>query len=520
MPACAAARVHFESTDHYVVGAEPRRQRPRELRRDAAGGRRCSTRASPTSRLYATAGRGFETPTLNELAYRPDGETGLNFDAAARAQRQRRARRQGAAGAAANVRQRCSTSTRSDEIVTLSNVGGRSTYQNVGRDAAQGRRARLAARDARTLAHASRPTPGSTRATATPSSPAPRRRARRRTCRSRPATASPGSRATCSTRRSTGRRRRAGARASRCARSAASRSTTRNTDAAPGYIVASLHRRLHRWQSARWELQRLRARRQPHRQALHRLGDRQRGQRPLLRAGPGRNWTFGMSGGVSFLNSGCEECPWNSRIDAMRAACSPRRCDAWRGRPDVLVLALPRGGVPVAWEVAQALGAPLDVLVVRKLGFPGQEEFAMGAIASGGVRVMGEMDGGWPVSARALEAVVAREQAELAAARAALSRRTPAARSGRACADPGRRWPGDRCHHARGRAGGPGGPARSASSWRYRWRRRRRSRAWARWPTRWCAFSRPSTFARWASGIRISRRPSDEEVGRLLAGGP
>jgi len=87
--------------------------------------------------------------------------------------------------------------------------------------------------------------------------------------------------------------------------------------------------------------------------------------------------------------------------------------DAWRGRSDVLVLALPRGGVPVAWEVAKALGAPLDVLVVRKLGFPGQEEYAMGAIASGGIRVMGETDGIWPVSERELEAVVAREQAEL-----------------------------------------------------------------------------------------------------------
>jgi predicted phosphoribosyltransferase len=87
--------------------------------------------------------------------------------------------------------------------------------------------------------------------------------------------------------------------------------------------------------------------------------------------------------------------------------------DAWRGRSDVLVLALPRGGVPVAWEVAHALGVPLDVLVVRKLGFPGQEEFAMGAIASGGVRVMSEPEGAWPVSERQLEAIVAREQAEL-----------------------------------------------------------------------------------------------------------
>jgi predicted phosphoribosyltransferase len=87
---------------------------------------------------------------------------------------------------------------------------------------------------------------------------------------------------------------------------------------------------------------------------------------------------------------------------------------AWRGRSEVLVLGLPRGGVPVAWEVAEALGAPLDVLVVRKLGFPGQEEFAMGAIASGGVRVMGEYSDAWPVSAKAIEAVVAREQIELA----------------------------------------------------------------------------------------------------------
>src|SRR6266851_1578027 len=57
-------------------------------------------------------------------------------------------------------------------------------------------------------------------------------------------------------------------------------------------------------------------------------------------------------------------------------------------RPDVLVLALPRGGVPVAFEVARALHAPLDVMIVRKLGVPGYEELAMGAIASGGVRVL------------------------------------------------------------------------------------------------------------------------------------
>ena len=63
------------------------------------------------------------------------------------------------------------------------------------------------------------------------------------------------------------------------------------------------------------------------------------------------------------------------------------KLEHFRDHPDVIVLALPRGGVPVAFEVAKALHAPLDVLVVRKLGIPGSEEYAMGAIASGGVRV-------------------------------------------------------------------------------------------------------------------------------------
>lgn len=64
--------------------------------------------------------------------------------------------------------------------------------------------------------------------------------------------------------------------------------------------------------------------------------------------------------------------------------------EAYRGRPHTVVLALPRGGVPVACEVGQALGLPVDVLIVRKLGLPGQPELAMGAIASGGVRVENE----------------------------------------------------------------------------------------------------------------------------------
>jgi len=66
------------------------------------------------------------------------------------------------------------------------------------------------------------------------------------------------------------------------------------------------------------------------------------------------------------------------------------KLSTYKDRDDVLVLALPRGGVPVAFEVAQALDAPLDVFLVRKLGVPGHEELAMGAIATGGVRVLNE----------------------------------------------------------------------------------------------------------------------------------
>jgi predicted phosphoribosyltransferase len=74
------------------------------------------------------------------------------------------------------------------------------------------------------------------------------------------------------------------------------------------------------------------------------------------------------------------------RADAGRQLAA--RLAAYAGRPDVFVLGLPRGGVVVAGEVARALGVPLDVIVVRKLGVPGQEELAMGAIASGGIRVL------------------------------------------------------------------------------------------------------------------------------------
>src|SRR5437762_9023265 len=79
---------------------------------------------------------------------------------------------------------------------------------------------------------------------------------------------------------------------------------------------------------------------------------------------------------------------FRDRTDAGRFLAE--KLKAYVNRPDVLVLALPRGGVPVAYEVARALHAPLDVFLVRKLGLPGHEELAMGAIATGGVRVLNE----------------------------------------------------------------------------------------------------------------------------------
>jgi predicted phosphoribosyltransferase len=78
--------------------------------------------------------------------------------------------------------------------------------------------------------------------------------------------------------------------------------------------------------------------------------------------------------------------PFKDRRDAGRKLA--QKLSSYDGKPDTLVLALPRGGVPVAYEVALALNAPLDVFIVRKLGLPGREELAMGAVASGGVRVL------------------------------------------------------------------------------------------------------------------------------------
>ncbi len=101
-----------------------------------------------------------------------------------------------------------------------------------------------------------------------------------------------------------------------------------------------------------------------------------------------------------------------NRIEAGRQLAD--KLDKYAGREDVIVLGLPRGGVPVAYEVAKRLRAPLDVFIVRKLGVPGFEELAAGAIASGGVRVLNEdVMRAIPHADEVIEAVAARETGEL-----------------------------------------------------------------------------------------------------------
>src|SRR5690349_11245872 len=104
--------------------------------------------------------------------------------------------------------------------------------------------------------------------------------------------------------------------------------------------------------------------------------------------------------------------PFHNRTEAGRQLALKLR--HYAGRDDIVVLALPRGGVPVGAEVAAALGTPLDVFLVRKLGVPGQRELAMGAIASGGVRVFNEdvLQQARPSEA-AIERVAAAEGQEL-----------------------------------------------------------------------------------------------------------
>ncbi len=107
------------------------------------------------------------------------------------------------------------------------------------------------------------------------------------------------------------------------------------------------------------------------------------------------------------------ERPFRDRAAAGHALAD--RLTTYTDRPDVLVLALPRGGAPVAFEVARALDAPLDVYLVRKLGVPGHEELAMGAIATGGVRVLNDgVVRNLAISEETIDRVAAAEGAELA----------------------------------------------------------------------------------------------------------
>jgi predicted phosphoribosyltransferase len=103
---------------------------------------------------------------------------------------------------------------------------------------------------------------------------------------------------------------------------------------------------------------------------------------------------------------------FRNRADAGRQLAAS--LTAYANRQDVIVLALPRGGVPVAYEVAQALHAPLDVFVVRKLGVPGQEELAMGAVATGGAVLLNpEVVQYLDIAEAELRAVIAAERQEL-----------------------------------------------------------------------------------------------------------
>ncbi len=103
---------------------------------------------------------------------------------------------------------------------------------------------------------------------------------------------------------------------------------------------------------------------------------------------------------------------YRDRTEAGQALAA--KLGSFAGRTDTLVLALPRGGVPVAYEVARALGTPLDVFVVRKLGTPGQPELAMGAIASGGVRVLNhEVVDTYGIPADVIDEVAGQELTEL-----------------------------------------------------------------------------------------------------------
>jgi predicted phosphoribosyltransferase len=106
------------------------------------------------------------------------------------------------------------------------------------------------------------------------------------------------------------------------------------------------------------------------------------------------------------------ERPFSNRREAGAELAS--KLHHYAGRTDIVVLALPRGGVPVAFEVAEALGAHLDIFLVRKLGMPGHPEYAIGAIASGGVRVLNdEAVRAYRIPERVIDTIASDEQREI-----------------------------------------------------------------------------------------------------------
>jgi putative phosphoribosyl transferase len=114
------------------------------------------------------------------------------------------------------------------------------------------------------------------------------------------------------------------------------------------------------------------------------------------------------------LHAGANMSParFRDRFEAGRRLAAA--LDSYAGQPNLLVLALPRGGVPVGYEVARALNAPLDFMLVRKLGVPGHEELAMGAIASGGIRIVSdEVVAALGIPERVIATVAANEEDEL-----------------------------------------------------------------------------------------------------------
>ena len=117
--------------------------------------------------------------------------------------------------------------------------------------------------------------------------------------------------------------------------------------------------------------------------------------------------------------------PFRDRAEAGRLLAEALA--GYAGQPDVLVLALPRGGIPVAWQVAKALGAPLDVFVVRKLGAPGNPELAIGAVAPGGVCILQEqIIADLEIPAQAVAAIAASEHEAVRQNEALYRRNLPA----------------------------------------------------------------------------------------------